>query len=90
MIRVPVFSVCSVVIFRLIMKIDIYLSENCGSYHELRENLDQALAELGIKPGVTYHTIYYDEAVSRNIKGSPSIWINGKDAFEGGGSPGIT
>jgi hypothetical protein len=72
------------------MKIDIYLSEMCGSYHELRENLDRALAELDIKPDVTYHTIYYDEAVSRNIKGSPSIWINGKDAFEGGSSPGIT
>jgi predicted thioredoxin/glutaredoxin len=72
------------------MKIDIYLSEMCGSYHELRENLNRALAELGIKPDVTFHTIYYDEAVSRSIMGSPSIWINGKDAFEGGGSPGIT
>ncbi len=72
------------------MKIDIYLSEMCGSYHELRENIDLALTELDIKPDVTFHTIYYDEAVSRDIKGSPSIWINGKDAFEGGSSPGIT
>ena len=72
------------------MKIDIYLSEICGSYHELRENLDRALSELNIKPDVTEHTVYYDEAVSRNILGSPSIWINGKDAFEGGNSPGIT
>jgi len=72
------------------MKIDIYLSEICGSYHELRKNLDRALAELDIKPDVTYRTIYYGEAVSRNIKGSPSLWINGKDAFEGGSSPGIS
>jgi len=72
------------------MKIDIYLSEICGSYHELRANLDRALAELDIKPDVTYRTIYYDEAVSRNILGSPSIWINGRDSFEGGSSPGIT
>lgn len=72
------------------MKIDIYLAESCGSYHELRENMDRALLELDIKPDVTYHTIYYDEAVSGNIMGSPSIWINGKDAFEGGSSPGIT
>lgn len=72
------------------MKIDVYLSENCGSYHELRANLERALAELDIKPEVTFHTIYYDEAVSRNILGSPSIWINGRDAFEGGSSPGIT
>jgi hypothetical protein len=72
------------------MKIDIYMSEICGSYHELRANLDHAIAELDIKPDVTFHTIYYDEAVSRNILGSPSIWINGRDAFEGGSSPGIT
>jgi hypothetical protein len=72
------------------MKIDIYLSESCGSYHELRENLGLALADLGIKPDVNFHTIYYDEAVSRDIKGSPSLWINGKDAFEGGSSPGIS
>ncbi len=72
------------------MKIDIYLSEMCGSYHELRENVNLALAELNIKPDVTFHTIYYDEAISLDIKGSPSIWINGKDAFEGGSSPGIT
>jgi hypothetical protein len=72
------------------MKIDIYLSEMCGSYHELQENLDRALAELDIKPVVTFHTIYYDDAVSLDIKGSPSIWINGRDAFEGGCSAGIT
>ncbi len=72
------------------MKIDVYLSEICGSYNELRENLDRALAELDIKPELTFHTIYYDEAVSRNIQGSPSLWINGKDAFEGGSSPGIS
>jgi hypothetical protein len=72
------------------MKIDIYVSEICGSYHALRANLDRALAELDIKPDVTYHTIYYDEAISRDIKGSPSIWINGRDAFEGGSPPGIT
>ena len=72
------------------MKIDIYLSEICGSYHELRANLDRALAELDIIPDVTYRTIYYDEAVIRNILGSPSIWINGRDVFECGNSPGIT
>jgi len=72
------------------LKIDIYLSEICGSYHQLREHLDRALAELHISAEVTYHTVYYDDAVSLGVKGSPSIWINGKDAFEGGSSPGIT
>ena len=72
------------------MKIDVYMAEICGSYHELRENLDRALAESAVKADVAYHTVYYDEAVSRDIKGSPSVWINGKDAFEGGSAPGIT
>jgi anaerobic selenocysteine-containing dehydrogenase len=72
------------------MKIDIFMSESCGSYHQLRENIDLALMELGIKADVTYHTFYYDDAVNRNIKGSPSVWINGKDAFESGITPGIT
>ena len=61
----------------------------CGSYHQLRENLPQALAELSLSADVTYHTVYYEDAVSRNIKGSPSIWINGKDAFESPNSPGL-
>ncbi|MGE5172671.1 MAG: thioredoxin family protein [Betaproteobacteria bacterium] len=72
------------------LKIDVYMSEICGSYHQLRENLDRALAELEIDADVRYQTLYYDDAVSRDIKGSPSIWINGKDAFKGGNPPGIT
>jgi len=72
------------------IKIDIFMSEICGSYYKLRENMDRALAELGMNADVHYQTIYYDDAVSRNIKGSPSIWIDGIDAFEGGNSPGIT
>ena len=72
------------------LKIDVYLSEICGSYHQLRENMDRAIAELNAKVDVIYHTVYYDDAVSKGIKGSPSIWIKGKDAFQGVSSPGIT
>jgi hypothetical protein len=72
------------------LKIDIYMSETCGSYHHLRENLDSALVELNVRADISYHTVYYDEAISLKIKGSPSIWINEKDAFEGVSSPGIT
>jgi predicted thioredoxin/glutaredoxin len=71
------------------MKIDVYLAEICGSYYQLKENLDRALSESNITAEVTYHTVYYDDAVSKNIKGSPSIWIDGRDAFPGGNSPGI-
>jgi hypothetical protein len=72
------------------LKIDIYISEICGSYHQLRENLDRAITELNVTVETTFHTIYYEDALSRNIKGSPSVWINGRDAFESPDSPGLT
>ncbi|OGW34985.1 MAG: hypothetical protein A2X58_10470 [Nitrospirae bacterium GWC2_56_14] len=71
------------------IKIDIYMAEMCGSYHELNANLNRAIAELKASAEVVYHTVSYDEAISKGIKGSPSIWMNGKDAFEGSSSPGI-
>ncbi|MEK6744776.1 MAG: thioredoxin family protein [Nitrospirota bacterium] len=71
------------------MKIDCYLSEHCGSYHQLRENIDRALAESDLRADVAYHTIRYDEAVERGVIGSPSIWVNGKDLFEVEGSAGL-
>lgn len=72
------------------MNIDCYLSEHCGSYHELRENLGIALKELGITAEPVFHTISYDEALALDIKGSPTIRINGTDLVEMPGSPGIT
>lgn len=72
------------------LRIDCYISELCGSYYQLQESVDHALSELGIAADVRYHTFYYDEAVARGILGSPSVWINGKDAFPGGNSPGMT
>jgi hypothetical protein len=71
------------------MKTDCYLSEHCGSYYQLRENIGRALQELGSKAEVVYHTMTYDEAVSLGIAGSPTIRLDGKDLFEGGGSPGV-
>jgi predicted thioredoxin/glutaredoxin len=72
------------------MKIDCYLSEHCGSYYQLRENIHAALQELGLVVEVVFHTVSYDEAVSLGITGSPTIRLDGKDLFEGGSSPGIT
>jgi len=71
------------------MKIDCYLSEHCGSYHQLRENINRALAESYLSADVEYHTLQYDEAVARGVKGSPSIWVNGRDLFGIEGSAGI-
>jgi hypothetical protein len=73
----------------MLLTIDIYTSELCGSYTELRKNTAQALAELRVQAEVNYHTVSYDDAVRRRIKGTPSIWINGKDVFESGLAPGI-
>ena len=71
------------------MKIDCYLSEHCGSYHQLRENIDLALAESGLRADVEYHTLQYDEAVKRGVKGSPSVWVNGRDLFDIEGPAGL-
>ena len=71
------------------IQIDIYMAEVCGSYHQLRQNLDAALADLKTPADVVYHTVSYEEAMDKGIKGSPSIWMNGKDAFAGSSSPGI-
>lgn len=72
------------------MKIDCYLSEHCGSYHELRENIDRALQELALSSEVSYHTVSYDDAVRMGITGSPSVWVDGKDLFGSVGSSGIS
>jgi hypothetical protein len=70
------------------MIIDCYLSEHCGSYHQLRENLGLALTELGRNAEVRYHTVSYDEAVTLGVNGSPFLRIDGRDLVTGG-SPGI-
>jgi hypothetical protein len=72
------------------MRIDCYLSEHCGSYHRLKENLDRALSDLALAAEVAFHTIYYDDAVAMGIKGSPTICLDGKDLFEIDSTPGIT
>lgn len=71
------------------MKIDCFLSEHCGAYYQLRENIGQALQELGLDAEVDFHTVSYDEAVSLGICGSPTIRLDGVDLFEGGGPPSI-
>jgi len=72
------------------MKIDCYLSEHCGSQRELHENIKQALSDLGLRADIIFHTIYYDDAVSERITGSPTIRVNGSDLFDSSGTPGIS
>jgi hypothetical protein len=72
------------------MKIDCYLSEHCGSYYALDERIATALNELGVGAEVSFHTIYYEDAVALSIPGSPTIRINGRDIAEIKGDPAIT
>ncbi len=72
------------------LQIDIYMSEGCGSYYALKENLEQALTDLVVQADVAYHTYTYEDALRLGINGSPSFWMNGKDVFPGGNSPGLT
>jgi hypothetical protein len=71
------------------MKIDCYLSEHCGSYYQLRDNIHAALRQLSMDAEVAFHTVSYDEALSLGVPGSPTIRLDGRDLFEGGGAPGI-
>jgi hypothetical protein len=66
------------------MQIDCFLSEHCGSYHELNEHIGRALTELGLDADVRFHTVTYEEAVARQLRGSPTIRIDGKDLDEDG------
>jgi protein-disulfide isomerase len=70
------------------MQIDCFLSEQCGSYHQLNENIRIALEELDVSADVQYHTVSYDEAVALGVNGSPAIRINGKDIVNDG-APGV-
>lgn len=72
------------------MKIDCYLSEHCGSERRLRENLGHALRELDLTAEISFHIFYYDDALALDIKGSPTVLLDGRDLFEIEATPGIT
>ena len=63
------------------MKIDCYLSMGCSSEAALRHNLDEALATAGAEAELNCHRIGDDEAERLDLKGSPTILINGVDPF---------
>ena len=63
------------------MKIDCYFSMGCSSDVALRQNLQEALEGEGAESEVSYHRITDDEAIRLDLKGSPTILINGVDPF---------
>ena len=63
------------------MKIDCYFSMGCTSDVALRQNLNEALQAEGAEAEVNSHRIGDNEAQRLNLKGSPTILINGVDPF---------
>jgi hypothetical protein len=61
------------------MKIACYLSQGCQSEEALRRNIAAAVEREGIKAKVNVYRINADEALSRGLSGSPSIFINRKE-----------
>jgi hypothetical protein len=62
-----------------IMKIDCYLSLDCGSEGALRKNIAHALAIEKVEAELSLHRIDDEKAVALGLSGSPSVFINGKE-----------
>lgn len=61
------------------IKIEVYISLNCKTEQELRENLKRALEIEGIEAEVTFARIDEGEAERLGLRGSPTIKINGEE-----------
>lgn len=61
------------------IKIECYLSNDCGSEDELRHNIEEALRLEGITSEIRISRI--DTAVARALgfQGSPTVLVNGRD-----------
>ncbi len=70
------------------IRIECYIAEGCSSIEALERNIQTALKELSIDADISFRTVSEDEAKRLGLKGSPTVWINGKDIVEGG-TPGI-
>ena len=61
------------------MKIDCYLSPECGSEEGLRESIAEASAIENIEVEVSFNRINDDAAAALRLTGSPSVFINGEE-----------
>ena len=61
------------------MKIDCYLSPRCSSEEDLRKNITFALLSEKVQAEVNFYRIDDDNAMSLGLKGSPSVFIDGKE-----------
>jgi hypothetical protein len=62
-----------------IMKIDCYLSLDCGSEEALRETIIHALAIEKVEAEMNFHRVDDKRAVALGLSGSPSVFVNEKE-----------
>lgn len=61
------------------MNVVCYLFQGCGAEQVLRENIAQALAAEKVQAEVAYYVIDDKKAISLELSGFPSIFIDGKE-----------
>ncbi len=61
------------------IKIDCYLSQGCGSEQDLKKNIAAALEKEDINTEVNFYRIDDVTAISLDVSGSPSVFINEKE-----------
>ena len=61
------------------MKIDCYISQGCGSEDALKENIARALEAEKIHVEIGIHRISDEKAAELKLKGSPSVFIAGRE-----------
>ena len=61
------------------MKIDCYLSPDCGSEEGLRENIIHALKAEQVEADVIFHRINDEKATTLGLSGSPSVFVDGEE-----------
>lgn len=61
------------------MKIECYLSLKCGAESALRENICKALSRESTEADVKIFRLSDMEACLKGLKGSPAIFINGRE-----------
>jgi hypothetical protein len=65
------------------MKIECYLSKKCGAEKSLRTNIEKALSREGVDAEINFHRLSDLEANLKGLKGSPAIFINGREVQPG-------
>jgi hypothetical protein len=61
------------------MKINCYLSPECGSEEALRKNIAQALTLEKVEAEVRCSRIDDEKATALGLSGSPSVFVDGRE-----------